>query len=799
VGAVWFRFRTELRTRWRSWFVLALLVALGAGVVMAAVAGARRTDSAYSRFLDSQRADDVIVINGAGVFGFANLDLAKVAALPGVEVAGTVELEQAAGVVRKPGSGLSFETITPVSDPDGGYGNRFDRPKILEGRRPNPDRPLEIAPSFAVAERLGLQVGDRLRMRFYAPEEGSRTFIDLREVRGPLVTFHVVGISAAPGDFPPINGYDVLHLTPAFDARYGSQIFRTQALGVRLTHGAAGVPAFKHRVERLADGAVVQFLTQRDNAQEVQRSIHVQAVTLYLLAGLAGVIALLVIAQAVSRQTYIESDDDATLVALGFGRRQLGAAAVLRLALIAVLGAGLATALAVALSPLTPAGFAGKAEPDPGFAVDGVALALGAVLTVLFVVSVGLVASLRTSRLGNRARVGSGRPSRIVGSLASLGAPPTVVVGVRMAVTRGRGRGAVPVWTTVAGGVFAIATVVGAVGFAASLDHLLATPRLYGVAWDITVGDTYAPDLSASVAPFLRSDPAVRGVAGGTYAEVEIDDRVRVPALATKPISGDVTPTILEGHAPSSPAEVVLGTTTLDELDAHIGSSVVVGRGTHQERFRVVGRGVLPDLGNGGLGRGAAMTEAGLRRIVRNAAENYYLVQTRRGVEPTAFADRLERELGTPGLVERHPSAPTDLVNYARVDNLPFVIAGLLVLMATATLAHTLVSQVRRRRRDLAVLKTLGFERGQVLATTAWQASTLAVTALLVGIPLGLLAGRLAWRAFANQLGVVFEARIPWIPIVVLVPAALVLANLVAAVPARAAARTRPATVLRSE
>jgi hypothetical protein len=65
LAAVWFRFRAELRTRWRAWFGLALLVGIAAGAVMGLVSGARRTNSAYSRFLEGQRAHDVMVVNYA--------------------------------------------------------------------------------------------------------------------------------------------------------------------------------------------------------------------------------------------------------------------------------------------------------------------------------------------------------------------------------------------------------------------------------------------------------------------------------------------------------------------------------------------------------------------------------------------------------------------------------------------------------------------------------------------------------------------------------------------------------------
>src|SRR5439155_19114712 len=118
-------------------------------------------------------------------------------------------------------------------------------------------------------------------------------------------------------------------------------------------------------------------------------------------------------------------------------------------------------------------------------------------------------------------------------------------------------------------------------------------------------------------------------------------------------------------------------------------------------------------------------------------------------------------------------------------------------LAAAAALAHVLVSAVRRRRRDLAILKTIGFARGQVQATVAWQATVFVAVALVLGIPLGIAAGRWWWALFAARMGIVPDPVVPLTVIGALVPAGLLIANLVAVIPARIAARTRPSVVLR--
>jgi len=71
--------------------------------------------------------------------------------------------------------------------------------------------------------------------------------------------------------------------------------------------------------------------------------------------------------------------------------------------------------------------------------------------------------------------------------------------------------------------------------------------------------------------------------------------------------------------------------------------------------------------------------------------------------------------------------------------------------------------------------------------------------ALLVGVPLGVVLGRWAWTALADNLGTVAEPIVPVLALVVAVPLVVAIANAAAYVPGRIAARLRPATVLRSE
>jgi len=142
---------------------------------------------------------------------------------------------------------------------------------------------------------------------------------------------------------------------------------------------------------------------------------------------------------------------------------------------------------------------------------------------------------------------------------------------------------------------------------------------------------------------------------------------------------------------------------------------------------------------------------------------------------------------------------PAEIVNYRSMGGTPAILGGALAAGVAAALGLTLVASVRRRQRDLALFKTLGFTRGQMAAAVSWQSSISVAIGVALGIPAGIIVGRSLWILFADQINVVPTPTIPPTTIALIAAAALVLANLVAAIPARIAARTPTALLLRAE
>jgi ABC-type lipoprotein release transport system permease subunit len=798
--SVLLRLRAELRSSWRSWAALALLAGLGGGLVITAAAGARRTETAVPRLAKASKLSEVYIPVGTGT-GYANLDFNRVKRLPEVAYAYRADSFIVKGRTDR-GRELTGQDFGLIASPDPRAGISVDRGKLIAGRRPHPAQIDEALPEENAARKLGLKVGSTFTGEFattgqFAAIERANGDVHRFALKGPRATFRVVGITASFND--PTNDYPNILLTSAFHRRYARGLATSPAYAVRLRHGTSDIPALKSDVERLAHGRRVGFYASTDFLAQLQRGVHLQAGALWLLGALAAVAALLILAQAIAREVFAEADEHPTLRALGMTQGQLFSLAMARAGVIGAAGATLAAGLAILLSPIGPVGStARKAEPHPGLSIDVLIVSGGALATMLLVLAVAAIPAWRAARASRDAsmvglRAGQ-RPSAVVDNLSRAGLPPTALTGVRMALERGRGRTAVPVGAPIFGVLLAVATIVAALGFSASVNRLVHTPRLYGQNWDAQLGDGYGTDNFKQVLPLLERSRDVGAFSAGTFGEASVGGK-RTAMLAMDPLRGSVGPPVIDGRLPKAPDELLLATKTMSKLGVQVGDVVPVRVGTISTRLRVVGKAVLPDIVGAGikLGRGGMVTFGGFRKLLPRAPRNVYLIRFRPGTNKKAALARLRKF----GIIVG--AKPVDLANFNRIDSMPFAIGGLIGSVAIATLAHTLITSIRRRRRDLAILKTLGFERGQVSGTVAWQATTIAALALLIGLPLGVASGRWAWNVFADQLGIVPEPVIPVIPILLMLPGALLVANLIALIPATIAGRTRAALVLRAE
>ncbi|HEV8275227.1 MAG TPA: FtsX-like permease family protein [Streptosporangiaceae bacterium] len=801
MNAVWMRLRSELRTRWRAWLGLVLLIGLAGAAAAAAAAGARRTETAYPRFVQAQNGYDLITGGFPGRIDPGRA-LAKMEALPEVAQWARVDMVASSAVLPS-GRVAPAPELMAVTDLMERAGFRLNRFKVISGRMVNLRAPGEAVVDFPTADREGLRVGSVVRFIVGDP--------DAQRPRSAAV--RIVGIVASPGQFPAVgasSAFGSVYVTPAFVRSNGIRPSpRDAALLVRLRHGAAGGGAFVRQMRAAGLGSVDIPEVQPTQTAGIQRSIRLESQALWALSVLIGLAAFAIVGQSLARQTYLDSAELPALWALGFSRTQLFWLGIARAAIIGTAAGCVVVPVAVLLSPLAPVGLARIAEPDPGFAVDGVPLVLGAALVALFTVLASTIPAWTGAGIatrGERPAPGRRRSPPLPHALSRAWYSPAAATGVRMALQPGRGRTAVPVRSAIFGATLGVAALTASLVLAASLGHLLRTPRLSGFTWDAFVSvEGGLPKAAAA----LRADPKIAGYTRGGFTGVRIG-QLQVMALVLGG-PGPARPVITAGVAPTASDEVALGAATMRAAHTAIGQTVNLAIDKTEghpkpARMRVVGTVIVPPTPflATKLGDGAALALPGLLRIDPGAARQLggapFLVRFDPGVSRDAGLAAVANDIkGLPNPYVNAAERPASVVSLAAIAGLPVALAGLLALIAAGTLAHTLASSTRRRRRDLAVLKTLGFTRRQLRQAVAWQATTIAAIALLIGLPAGVAGGRWAWRYLAAQLGVLPEPAVPLTAIIIAIPAALVVANLIAAVPGQAAARIPPAAVLRTE
>lgn len=785
VTAVAFLTSRYLRGGGRRTVAFVLLVGLAAGVVLASAVGARRTQTAVVRLADYSRLPDI------SFFG----------PLPLVEQAS--RLPAVAQFGRSTYAPLSFvdvpederERLVPFVSLDGTHLSAIERPIIVAGRLPRPDQPYEIAVSEKVADRRAADPGAVLRAQTFLPED-----VEDFTARGPIVRLRVTGVvrqladltrtSDDQGDF--VSGEEMVYLTPAFWRAHvrSLPVFGEQsALMVRL-RDADEAAGFRRAVlaanggELPGDEQSAGFFSPWDQAGGVTGAVDVEATALYGFAALTGLAFVAILGQAVARRARAAVGDYLALTALGLSSRQMVAVGFTRDVLLGLGAALVAAAVAIAASPLLPIGLARRAEPDPGLAFDTGLVAAGAAVVAVVVGLMGAVGTLLAVRAAGREPTADS-PSRVATTLARVDAGPSAVIGTRFALEPGRGPTSIPARTTLAGAVLGAAAVAAALTFAAGFDRVLGDDALQGAPWDIVVA-TDDEDVDGAAA--LGRESRVDAFAAGAVADATLEGQ---PVVVVGIDSPRFAPPTYRGRLPQGNDEVALTRTTADAVRASIGDRVEMdGR-----RLRVVGlvpvaAQLLADRSGAGV-----MTTYETAKALAGDEPPIWMVRWDTGVDEQRARDEMQETFNS----TVRPFRSSDVRNLSRVSWLPYLLAGAIGLLSVGTLVHALISAVRRRDRDLAILKTMGLDRRQVRRTIRWQASTVALIGALAGIPAGVAAGRWAWRYVGEQIGVVPEPVVPRLAVALISVGVLALANVVADVPARAAARTRPAVVLRTE
>ncbi len=709
---------------------------------MGSIAGARRTQSTFPAYLTATKASDLQLQTSTVTNEFVTTTLVrKLARLPHMQHvadAPSLLVIPLGANGRALPSAFNNDDVQEIGSVGGMYFSQ-DRVTVAQGRMANPASTDEMVATAEAARLSGWHLGETVQFGAYSVQQANTAVFnpltaapDLR-FSAKLVGIVVFSSQVVDDDVDrfPTN----VLMTPALTRRLSASA-TYPTYGLTLDTGNLAVPSVEREiVNALPPGSTYSFHLTSVVEGEVERATKPEAIALAVFGFIAGLAALLIGAQAVSRRLWANREDLDVLRSLGADTPTVAADAMLGPLCAVVLGAVLAVGVAVASSPLMPVGPASQVDPSPGIAFDWTVLLSGLAVLSLGLGGLTIFLAYRGSTRRDYERRESVRPSRVVDVAAQSGVPETALAGLRFSLERGRGRTAVPVRSALTGAVLAVAVVVATLTFGSSLAALDSHPALYGWNWTYAINSPATGDVPPVVGHLLSRDPEVAAWTGYTFGNVQVDG-LTVPVLLTQ-AHAELSPPILAGHAVDGNNQIVLGSATLAALHKKLGDTVMVSYGAPQDApvyvapspMVIAGTATMPAIGVSGhlhpsMGTGAllptGLEPAAFKQALTQPDPNLngpamVVVRLKSGVPLAAGRASLQHIVDAADKVmAADPNGqgdtyevlsvqrPAEIVNYQSTGATPAVLAAGLAAGALVALGLTLAASVRRRRRDLA-------------------------------------------------------------------------------------------------
>jgi hypothetical protein len=812
----------RLRSGWWSLLPLSLLVALGSLATFVAIGTAQRTRDAYPDYLRRAAVGD-LVINPSLVT--ADIDRV-IRDLPGVRQVTTDGLFLASS-----GPEEGADQFTQLrGSPDGRFVD-MDRPAVAQGRLPTGRS--EAFVSRDLARRHHLEIGDVLPLSFYNPRDELEpeppeqpTSVGSEQVR-------IVGVGTFADQVLPDNlfpnervivsqdiarKYDCAAQPMPPAGTTAAAMLQTllpdgcarsyQYYSLAVDGGDAGVAkaeaAFIAKATELnqslpeipgAAHYVMIATTTAQDRSEVDRSIGPTTSALLVLGLAAALTTLVLCGLAMARELRRRDEELRAWWRFGLTRAERTSIALAPIVLATMVGVSLALIGAWALSSLGPIGVVRSVALSPAREVGSDVWAAAGALVVSLIGMAGIVTWRTCRRPANAAR-----PANVSSRLARLvrGSPrPAIGEGVRGAV--GTRRALLVVLST---GI-ATTVLIGTLVFGASLSALLTHPSSYGWPWDVAVMSNagYGPlDLSSAPAALDVRDIERWSALGFTNNET-LDGRPVVTVVDAGTSSGPAF-SVVDGRLPVGPDEVAVGRRTAHAWKLRVGDRVRLGGDDVTSReVTVTGVAVMPPLGRfqddrASPGLGILLPKAALRDDTFEGLPSFIGVELAPGTDARVAAAAVRDDVASwqetkdAPLQFIGPAQPPEIVNARSVRLVPGLVTILLAAATVLGLAIAVLVSVHARRRELATLSALGFTGTQVRRSVGVQAVVTSLAALVIGLPLGLVVGQWAWRAFAFELGVEGTPTTP-VLLLALVAAGAVVLTWLASVPGQLTATAR--------
>ena len=777
--------RSELRSRWRALALIGLLAGLVGALAISGVSLARRTTTAYDRLGEATNVDDA----QGSITGHGDL-LDDIVGLPTVSDSWTGQIS----VAQIEGEFVFLGITAGPMEP-----STILTPIVLEGRLPRDSgdpEVIEIAVRDDFQREVAVPIGTELRVQFLSLDDyySFDTGFEDGVVHGPSATVRIVGTIRLAGGTtsgpPGFASASMLETLP--EAFIGWRFFVQLEDGPRSYEEFAAAVADVAETRSLPPEAqefpVAEVTNTAEAAAAVDNTATLLGRALLAFAAAAAVVGGFAVVQALARHHTASAGAREVERALGLTRLQRTGARLLTGLVPAVLAVAVAALGALLASRIEPIGAIHLYEPNPGPSVNVAVVALGLVLVLMVVLGASALTS-STARL-HRAEAPA-RESGLVARVTGVGGNPPTVLGLRFALEPGRAPRAVPVRSALTGAMVGLAGVVAGLVFVASLDRLTSSPARSAVPYDVYIADATREGLEREG---VLDDDAVGALSLIESAPIDIGS-LGLAGHALTSLRGTVDIGLEDGRFPATPDEIVLGLRAARDLEVEVGDTVRVRpMGAEARDLAVVGTAVVPPFNGEELGLSALLTPEGLERNASSDAFTGAAIEAAPGADEDALLTRLE------AVFEASVQAkPVAVQNLEQLGRLPAAVAVMVGSVAILAIANALVVAVRRRGRDLAVLRAIGFTRRQTATSVVVMALAIVALGAVVGVPVGIATGATLWRATAEGAFVLADPSVRPVHIVLPVAGALVVGLMAAVVPAARAAGRRASDGLRAE
>ncbi len=349
--------------------------------------------------------------------------------------------------------------------------------------------------------------------------------------------------------------------------------------------------------------------------------------------------------------------------------------------------------------------------------------------------------------------------------------------------------------------VLGVAGVVAALTFSAGITDATNGNERFGQTAELgAFFGSGSEDFLDSAAAFesIAADPDVDAV-NDSYNDVAGGERGPVSLYTYSPVGDALDVVVLDGRMPETASEIAVAPTTGEEESVDVGDTVTLTGTAGVSELTVTGIAFIPTGPHNGYAEGGWVLPDAYDALFGGEFRFHFaLISTVPEADPQRVVDRLRASDG----LELSPAPIIPLVERAELRQLrtvPLLLAGFLAILGVGAIAHTLTSTARRRRHDFAMLRALGMRPRDTSVVILVQACVIALVSLTLGVPTGVVVGRLVWRTVALDTPVQLVSPAIWPVLIVTTGVVIAIALLLAAWPSKRLASVRLGPELRSE